>query len=207
MVKLVQGIVGKADYACRKNCTMTTFGWFATAESLPALRAEFDSLRDEADHVNDQASLNGCARRVHVGYVVSVLDLVHEDTAREVARTIRDALSNLHAAFRTGYVVGTGTENKLRAPLVHVKGLDRLAVGIAGESVKAALASIAGAKEAIKDAIRTGQSEESAGANVDLGAIENAIAWFQDGGIGGDDSGDGSGEGFDPVSLALAACQ
>jgi hypothetical protein len=125
-----------------------------------------------------------------------------EDTAREVARTIRETLSDLLDALRSGQITGNGSGNQLRGPLARVKGLDRLAVGIAGESVKAALLSIPTARDEIKAAIERGQSPESAGASAELGAIENAIAWFQEGGISGDES---SGAAGDPIGMALAA--
>lgn len=205
-VKAVEAVNKKADYACRKLCTRTTFGWFCTDEALPLLRVEFDALRLEAVAVNQLAEHSRSERRVTIGYIVSRLDIAHEDTAREVARTVREALSGVRDALLSGAVTGGGVENKLRAPLAHCKGLDKLAIGIAGDAVRLALASIAPARVDIKAALDRGLSPESAGASVDLGAIENAIAWFQEGGIDGDASGNGSSVDIDPIDLAMAAC-
>jgi hypothetical protein len=180
-VRLISQVAKRADATLRKHCACTTFGYFATPEALPAIKAEFADLRNQADDANDFAASVGSARRVHVGYVLTMLDLSHEDAAREVSRTIRETLGEILAALRAGDVTGPA----LRTPAARARGLDRLAVGIVGETIRQAIESVGPAAKIIRDAVKAGESPESVGARVDLGAIETALAWVSDDGIGG----------------------
>lgn len=189
-VKRVEAVAKKADYICRSLCASTTFGWFAAPDALPDIKARFSMLRREADEVNEFARSVGSRRRAHVGYVLTSLDLSHEDAARECARTVRETLGEIRDALRAGAV--TGKDNALRGPAARAKGLDRLTVGLASEAVKLALESIVPAAREVRDAIKGGESPESAGAQVELGAIETALAWFAEEGISGGGSVDPS---------------
>jgi hypothetical protein len=181
-VRLIGQVAKQADYALRKHCTVTTFGYFATPEAIPLIRDEFQAVRAAADAANDFARRAGSARRVAVGYVLTRLDLSTEDAAREVSRTIRETLGEILAALRAGDVAGAS----FRTPLTRAKGLDRLATGIIGEAVRGALESIGPAAKEIRDAIKAGEDPASVGDRMDLGAIEQALAWVSDEGIGGE---------------------
>jgi len=196
-VAALDALKKKVDYACRRYCARTAFGWFADEISLRGLRKEIDELRAEAVTLNAAAAAVGSERRAHVGIVAGKLELASPDAAREIARTIREVLGGVLDALRSGHIKkvadsdGKVTQkDELHAPLLKCRNLDRLAVGLAGESVKLALARIPEAKKELLEAIKDGRDPEEVGAELDLGAIENAITWFEDDEIGGsnDDS-------------------
>jgi hypothetical protein len=185
-VRKVASVAKAADYLCRKTCAQTTFGWYCAPDALSDLRVGFDALRDMANAANDFARSVGSASRVHVGFVPTMIDLGTEDAAREVARTIRETLSDVIEALRSGAVSGNGSENKLRGPVQRAKGLDKLATGLAGDAVRMALESIGPIAREIRDAVKRGESPESAGARMEFGALETALAWVSESGIGGE---------------------
>lgn len=176
-------LVKEADYACKKHCAKAIFGWFATPEALVTLREEFTMLREKADRLNALAQHAGSERIAFIDFVPSKIDVANPSTARAIAKTITEVLGKIHAALRAGDIRGSG--NRLHAPLVQAKNLEQLAVGIAGEAVKNALELIPLAKKEIADRIDNGETPESAGHGVDLGAIETALDWFDLGGLSG----------------------
>jgi len=188
----VEAVVKRADYICRKNCAWTMIGWFATEEVLPAVMAEFDTLRDEAAHVNARAQAEGSQRRAYVNAVPARVDTTTEECAREIARTVRGVLGAIQDALHAGDIAA------LHAPLIKAKNLDRLTIGLPGEAVRNALATIAPAKRALKARIAQGESPESAGRALDLGAFAVAISWFEEGAIAEGLTGE------DPITAALA---
>ena len=167
-------------------------GWFATEEVLPAVMAEFDTLRDEAAHVNARAQAEGSQRRAYVNAVPARVDTTTEECAREIARTVRGVLGAIQDALHAGDIAA------LHAPLIKAKNLDRLTIGLPGEAVRNALATIAPAKRALKARIAQGESPESAGRALDLGAFAVAISWFEEGAIAEGLTGE------DPITAALA---
>jgi hypothetical protein len=203
-VAALDALKKKVDYACRKYCARTAFGWFADEVSLRALRKEIDELRAEAVNLNAAAAAVGSERRARVGIVAGKLELASADAAREIAYTIRETLAGVLAALRAGKVkrrVKDGevvAKDELHAPLLKCKNLDRLAVGLAGEAVKMALDSIAPAKKELLDRMKQGEDPAAVGAELDLGAIENAITWFEE-----DEIGAGTGATSNPVDEAL----
>jgi hypothetical protein len=204
-VAALDALKKKADYACKKHCARTAFGWFADEVSLRALRREIAELRIEAQALNVAAAARGSERRVHIGIVAGELDVANVDTAREIARTIREVLVNVYNALRTGHVKKvvdkdgeTVYKDELHAPLLKCKNLDRIAVGRAGDAVAIALERIPEAKKEVLERLKEGEEPAEIGADLDLGAIENAITWFED-----DEIGAGSGATSDPVSEAL----
>lgn len=203
-VAAIDAIVKRADYILKRNCAHTTFGWFCDEVTLQKVREEIRELQAEAAELNESARRAGSTRQATIGIVPAKIE-IGEDAVREVARTIREVLTEIRNALREGSIGVSANaehkaENKLHAPLHRALNLDRLAVGIAGDAVRHALNRIPVAKREIRDRIRHGDSPEMAGAAVDLGAIETAIAWFEEGGI---DGMMGGLEKSDPVQRAL----
>jgi hypothetical protein len=204
-VAALDALKKKVDYACRKHCARTAFGWFADEVSLRALRNEVAELQAEAVTLNTAAAAVGSQRRAHVGIVAGKLEVASAEAAREIARTIREVLSSVLGALRSGKVKKrTDKDGKvidrdeLHAPLLKCKNLDRLAVGLAGEAVKMALDRIPEAKKEVLEGLKRGEDPASIGAELDLGAIENAITWFEE-----DEIGAGTGASSSPVDEAL----
>lgn len=204
-VAALDALKKKVDYACRKHCARTAFGWFADEVSLRALRKEVEELQAEAVTLNAAAAAVGSERRAHVGVVAGKLEIASAEAAREIARTIREVLGGVLAALRAGLVKKrTDKDGKviqkdeLHAPLLKCKNLDRLAVGLAGEAVKMALDRIPEAKKEVLERLKKGDDPATIGAELDLGAIENAITWFEE-----DEIGAGTGASSSPVDEAL----
>jgi len=172
MCKRVDAVRHHVEYALRKYCSKTAFGWFAHKDQLKQLRAEAENIAREGDNVNNLARAEGCARRVHVAVVVTKLDLGSPDAAREVAWTVRDVLHEGRELLREG-VVG-----KLEPLLVRNKNLAQLGVGITATLIEDALAELKGARKRIRERIKAGMTPESAGKQEDYAAIESAIDFF-----------------------------
>lgn len=186
-VALVDAAVKRADYACKVHGANTALGWFVDDISLAALKADIALITAEATQANQVARAVGSKREAYINIVPLKLDLATESAAREIARTIREVLGGIITALRSGQVKKSKDgkiEDKLHAPLLRCKNLDRLAVGLAGEAVKIALQRIPEAKKEITEAIKNGDDPATVGAGLDLEAIENAISWFAENALG-----------------------
>lgn len=186
-VALVDGAVKKADYACRVHGANTVLGWYVDDISLAALKADIALIEVEAAQANQVARACGSKREAYISIVPLKIDAASEEAAREIARTIREVLGDVITALRSGHVKKSKDgkiEDKLHAPLLRCKNLDRLAVGLAGESVKIALQRIPEAKKEITEAVKNGDDPATVGAALDLEAIENAISWFAENALG-----------------------
>jgi hypothetical protein len=185
-VKAIDALVKRADYACRTLCANTAFGWFADDIALRQLYKRFDELEAEAKVLNAAAAKVGSERQAHISIIAGKLELASPYTAREIARTVRNVLTDVFQALRTGQVKKKKKGKKilvrdeLHAPLLRAKNLDKLAMGPAGDAIKFALDRIPIAKKEILEQLRNGASPEDAGASVDLTVIENAIIWFEE---------------------------
>lgn len=192
-VALVDALVKKADYACRANGTNTVLGWYYDEINLRKLRIAIAGLEEEAVQVNAVAAHAGSEARAYISVAALQVDAASKECAREIARTIRDVLGDVLAALRAGQVKrgqapGSVLEDRLHAPLLRCRNLDRLAVGLAGESVKMALRCIPAAKKEILEQLKQGGDPTAIGAALNLAPIENALAWFEeDGFTGGED--------------------
>lgn len=198
-VSALDALVKQADYILRKHCARTIFGYFADAQKLEVIKAEIAELQAKADAVNYAARKVGCARRAYIGIVPAKLDIATPETAREIARTVRTVLGEVLAALRSGQVrKKNNTRDELHGPLLRCKNLDMLAVGPAREMIRVALDQIPEAKKEIVELLESGASPEVAGREVNLGAIDNAISWFDEETFGGSEIAS------DAVSRALA---
>jgi hypothetical protein len=186
-VKAIDALVKHADYICRTICANTAFGWFVDDIGLRKLYAEFETLEAEAKKLNRAAAQVGCERRAHLSIVAAKLELSTPHAAREIARTIRNVLNDILIALRSGQVKkqtdddgNVTVRDELHAPLLRARNLDKLAIGTPGNAVQFALERIPLAKKEILEQLRQEILPEIAGAAVNLGAIENAIAWFEE---------------------------
>jgi hypothetical protein len=124
--------------------------------------------------------------------------LDNEATALEIYRAIREKLSKLVAAFRSG------DTKKVNTAVTGCKGVNKLAVGIQGDAVKFALDIIDVTREALHKALDEKQAPEAAGAALDLDAIEGAIAMFTPSDeIASDDSSGGAAPASDDDALGM----
>ena len=174
-VKLIDACVKKADSICRRYCARTGFGWYIPPHALGALRQELRDLSQEADKLNVTARLQGSARRAYIGLVVAELDVVSGDAAREVARTVRDTLADLREKLYQGDL------EHLPAPLQRARNLDQLVIGLPGEAVRIALESVRGWRVQLRDGIEKGIAPATVGEQLDLQALDTAIAWYTEG--------------------------
>lgn len=187
-VQTIDALKKQVDYALVKHCVSMPFGWFTNKAGLKKLRIEIEQLRKQANKLNTVAEKVDCARRIRVGIIPALLDVSTEESATAIARTIRETLTAVRDALRSGMVKrpkdgDDSIRDDLHAPLLRCRNLDRLAVGLAGEAVKNALERIPTAKKQILSALKEGASPAQAGEAADLGAIEVAITWFEEGGI------------------------
>jgi hypothetical protein len=166
-------VVGAARHIItRKFGVATPLGCVLDAEALKAVDAVLAPLKAEAEALNARAKAEGSARRAYIGYAPAALMLDHEATAVEIYRAIRQKLGKLRDAFRAGDV------KKVNAAVAGCKGIQRLAVGIQADAVRFAVDTVASLREGLHDALDKGQTPESAGAALDLDAIESAIVMF-----------------------------
>lgn len=184
VIKDSDALVKKCDYAYKKFCTNTVFGWYADQAALSGLEEEFVKLREEADKINRVAKEVGSARRVHVGYVAAKL-VLDEYAAREIATTIVAALGRFIEALRAGDVRDVKVDGRVvkrdqvRAAEIASGNLAKLAHGIPAQILQMAIDAVRPAKAEVIRLIDQGLTPEAAGKQVDLGAIENALFYFE----------------------------
>jgi hypothetical protein len=186
LVAACDKLVKQVDYALRKFCSRTSFGWFADKDQYGAVMERVAEIAADAENVNRSAAQAGCERRCHIAVVPAKLDLATPDAAREVYRSIRNVLGDLERTLRAGDVGRPFEKILLRA-----KNLDKLADGFAGETIVIGVDCAKAARREVRDKIKRGQTPESAGKQADLGGLENAITMF----IPMDESIDSSGDG------------
>lgn len=172
-VKRVDGTI------LRNRCVKTSFGHFVTAHGVAALQHEVAALRTHVEALNQAAAAVKSAHRGRVGVVVAQLDVAHPDVVAEVSRTIVEVLTGFRAALAAGDVddvvdprTGKVTARTAMKPLaIRAKNLGDVVVGESADVLVTAL-----------DRVRTARAEvrERCG-DVDLSAIDHAIAWFQAG--------------------------
>jgi hypothetical protein len=192
-------LVGAAKYIIgKKHGVATPLGCILDAEAVKAVDAELAPLKAEAERMNELARTEGSDRRCYVGYAPTQLMLDNEATALEIYRAIREKLSKLVAAFRSG------DTKKVNTAVTGCKGVNKLAVGIQGDAVKFALDIIDVTREALHKALDEKQAPEAAGAALDLDAIEGAIAMFTPSDeIASDDSSGGAAPASDDDALGM----
>jgi hypothetical protein len=185
-VKEIDACVKEADYVLRTLCVKTAFGYFATDAKLAEVQKRIDALKVQMANLNRRAEVVGSAHRGRIGTIAARLDIANPDTMRECYRTIRETLEGIHAALLRGDVrdIKDGTDIKhrgqLRPALLRAKNLESMAIGLAGEAIKSALACAKEAKAQITEKLEAGQTPEAAGRDVDLLPIETAIQWFRE---------------------------
>lgn len=184
IVMELDAIAKKADYVCRANCVNTVIGWVADGDALKKVAEGFNELKALADDLNAQAEAAGSNHRAHIAYVPVYLDVASPEAASEIARTVRDSLQAIYDALRAGDIKDSKIDGKVtkrqtyRPAMLRATGLDKLAIGVAGEAVKHALVCADEARKSIKAALDRGLSPAIAGNLADLEAIETAITWF-----------------------------
>jgi hypothetical protein len=180
VVTAIDALRKKVDYACRRHCTRTVFGWYCDDISRAALETEINGLREEAAVLNVLAEAVGSTRRIPVHVVFARLVRSYS-AASEVARTIREVFTEALVALRTGQVRNTlNTKNQLHAPLLKLPGLESLTDG---ELVPKAIMCIAAAKTQLLHTIRTKGNLAVVAARLELSPLEEAISFFQEDGI------------------------
>jgi len=174
LCKKVDAVVKQVDYALRKHCARSGFGYFADNASLAKVRADVDKIRDQADEINAQARASGCARRAHIRIVPLAVSVSNDDAMHEIARHIRDSLADLRDLLRQGEI-----GHALSAAFLRARNLPLLTVGLQSDSLVFALQAAVAAKKEIRYAVKKeDKSPESAGRRVNLDAIEAAIELF-----------------------------
>lgn len=188
-VKEIDALVKDVDYILRKNCVATAFGYFATDKQLEEVHKQIEDRKRQMERLNHRAEAVGSAHRGRVGIIAARLDIANGDTMRECYRAIRETLDAIYTALLRGDVRDIADardkqkvthRNQLRPAMLRAKNLETMAIGIAGESIKSALACAKEARTAILEKIEQGMTPEAAGRDVDLTPIETAIEWFKE---------------------------
>jgi hypothetical protein len=178
IVHAMDSLVKRVDYVLRKHCTRTEIGCFADDVRLAKVRTEVDELKLEAVQLNKKAAKANSKRRVQIDVVPLKLDLAQPEAVKEIAATVRGVLTALRDALRCGDVASI---HKLKIRAIN---LEQLAVGIQSDIIRFAVERALQAASEIKTAIRgagdksTRQAARLAGRDLDLDAIEAAIAHF-----------------------------
>ena len=175
IVEDLDAVARKVEYVFRKTgCTRTTLGWFAADENLPKVRFEIERLVAEARALNETAARMGSLHRAYISVVPLKVDMSTPEAAREIARTIHDALVGVFETLKKGEI---GQE--LAGKLLRARHIDQLATGFQAEALRAALETIVGAKQVIRERVKKGEVPAEIGPTLDLGIIESAIQLFR----------------------------
>lgn len=187
-VKATRAVAGKAERAVARRCTRVAGGWYhATSEALAVLSMDLADLAPEVDAANALAESVGSAARAHVGVMPVQLDVSNAECVREIYRTIRESLTEIHGA------IVAGDAHDLGLALTRAVRLDSLAVGLAGDAIRMALEAAKSAGSEIRavnrrrdDGIAVETVAEVAQRMTETysGAVETALAWVSDTGIG-----------------------
>lgn len=170
----LDAVVKRVDYALRKFCTKTVFGWYGNDAALAAVRSEVSQIQDAARVLNETAARLGSAHRAHIGIVPTYIDPTTPEAAEEIARTVRETLGGIQEALRAGEV---GT--LLQGRLLKAKNLEKLGTGFQGEAIRFALEAIGRARTEIREKLKEGEGTPlELGAAVNLDAVETAIQLF-----------------------------
>lgn len=186
-VETTRKVARRAEYLIRTRCAAVAFGFYATPEACATLAIDLAELAAEVDAANDLASRVGSDAHVYVGMMPVEIDVSNGDCVREIYRTLRTGLGEIRAALVAG------DAHDLKLALDRAARLDSLAVGLAGEAIRAAIES---AREARSEISKVDRARES-GAAVETaaevaarmtetysGAVDTALAWVSDDGIG-----------------------
>lgn len=173
VVRDLDATVKRVDYLLRKHCTRTSLGWFATDEALVKVREGLTRVEDEARALNTSAAIAGSCHRAYIGIAPLRVDTSTPEAAREIARTVRDCLTDILVTLRKGEI---GQE--LAGKLLRARNLDQLATGMQAEALRFGLEQLGQARRDIRIALKAGTNPAEAGAAVNLEAVENAIALF-----------------------------
>jgi len=207
----IDALVKRVDYALRKHGTRVGKNWFVDSAGLKKVEAEVAEIAAEAARLNTEDAAQAMSgRRAYIGILPMPIDFDRHEAVREIARTIRETLTEVHDALRAGAVEDF---HKLKLRCINI---DRLAVGMQADAIRFALERFATARRAIKDAAKVAKKkaadagaspakiEEAAvrgaqdcGAALDLEAIQVAIDHFLPSvfaldGAGADDNGLGA---------------
>jgi len=170
----IDAVVKKVDYALRVHCARTRAGWFADDEALIRVQAEVAQIAAEAVLLNARARRAQSERAADIGIWPLRIDVASYEAVREITRTVRGVLTDIHNALREGKIAEL---HKLR---IRAKNLDKFAVGFQSDAIRFALERAPIAVKEIREAIKRGENPANAGKRLNLEAIEAAIAHFED---------------------------
>lgn len=170
----IDACVKRVDYALRKNCARTPFGWVTDTDGLARIRTEIAEIDAEATELNERARRAKSARRAYIGVVPAKIEVSTPEAVREIARTVRTVLTDVRDALRNGHVAEL---HKLKIRSIN---LDKLAVGFQADAIRFALERVPEATKELREAIKKGEDPAAAGAKLDLEVIEAAIVHFQE---------------------------
>jgi hypothetical protein len=184
----IDAIVKKVDYVLRKHCARTSAGWFADDRALVRVKAEVAQIEDEADALNTRALKAHSARQAYIRVWPLHIELAHPEAVQEIARTVRTVLTEIRDALRAGELKDL---HKLR---IRSKNLHQLATGFQSDAIRFALERVPQAARELRDAVKVvkvaakddpkmdaalAAACKRAGKQLDLEAIEAAIAHFE----------------------------
>lgn len=189
----IDALVKKVDYSLRKHGTRVGKNWFADDEALKVIEAEIAEIATEAARLNTLGAEEARSdRRAHIGIMPIPIDFDREEAVREIARTIRETMTEVLTALQAGAV---DDFHKLK---IRCMNLDKLAVGMQSDAIRFALERFAEAakeiktaanearKKALASAAREADADKAAadaaaklGRKLDLESIQVAIDHFQ----------------------------
>lgn len=171
--KRAEAIVASAVHVIRRSSTHTMIGYLAPKSALDSIMVALDSVKGEAIDFNGEA----LTCRVEIGALpIEISIAMGPECARALADHVRSEIEALANTLRAG------DANATRAILLRTKNLGSLAVGPQAEAITFAIQEGADRLRALKDAIKRGETPESAGRALDLGMIESAQGMFTYGG-------------------------
>lgn len=172
IVRRAAKLCGSAYYAVARTCAATPLGYFADATMLAKLEAELVPIREEAAQLNDDARTAGSGVRVTIGVYPLELALDNEAAARRIAEIVAERLAAVRDALRAA------DPEAVTSTLRPCRNLERLATGIHADAVRLALEQAAELRAQIGKATKEGYSPEEIAEALDTGALDNAIALF-----------------------------
>lgn len=167
LVRDSDALVQAARYVLRCYAANTSLGWFAHADHLPTIEAEFEALEREARALNHRAAQEKSDRRVKIGYAALPADPTNPRVAYELERTVAELFAEIRHTLRSGDITGL---NKL---FLRAKNIEYLTRG----DQDAILFAIAEAKEA-RRTLRRADHVKHAAQLLDLRHIDACLSLF-----------------------------
>lgn len=189
----IDALVKRVDYVMRKHATKVGKNWFADNGGLKAIEGEVAEIAAEAERLNTAgADAARSDRRAYIAIMPIPIDYNREEAVREIARAIRETLTDVLTALQAGEVADF---HKLKIRCIN---LDKLAVGMQSDAIRFALerfetarkeiktAANAARKKALASEAREADADKAAadaaarvGRSLDLEEIQVAIDHFQ----------------------------